>query len=139
MKNMIRRFAGLFALTILILILAGVFIWCLLGNVQKENAALVSIKSESQDGREVSSVVDGEALIEVVDFGLTSFYGKAYEHSILGSDTYEFRCAYGLILYDVDIGDILWINYRFDEVKNWEDQPISVMAAKVYREVEQKK
>ena len=45
MKNMIRRFAGLFALTILILILAGVFIWYLLGNVQKENAALVSIKS----------------------------------------------------------------------------------------------
>lgn len=118
-------------------ILAGVLIWYSSGTVQTENAPLPPVKSESQD--EAPSVVDGSALIEVIDFGTTSFYGKTYEHSVLGSETYEFRCAYGLIMYDVEIGDILWINYRFDEVENWEKKPISVMASKVYREVEQKK
>lgn len=126
-------------LSIFGIILAGGLIWCQYGDIQREGIALSPIISKSQDEYEVSSVVDGNALIEVVDFGTSSFYGKTYEHSILGSETYEFRCAYGLIMYDVDIGDILWINYRFDQVKNWENQPISVMASKVYREVEQKK
>ena len=126
-------------LSIFGIILAGELIWCQYGDIQREGIALSPIISKSQDEYEVSSVVDGNALIEVVDFGTSSFYGKTYEHSILGSETYEFRCAYGLIMYDVDIGDILWINYRFDQVKNWENQPISVMASKVYREVEQKK
>ena len=126
-------------LSIFGIILAGELIWCQYGDIQREGIALSPIISKSQDEYEVSSVVDGNALIEVVDFGTSSFYGKTYEHSILGSETYEFRCAYGLIMYDVNIGDILWINYRFDQVKNWENQPISVMASKVYREVEQKK
>ena len=126
-------------LTVSILILAGVLIWYASGAVQAENAPLPSIKSDSREEDEAPSVVDGNALIEVVDFGTTGFYGKTYEHSVLGSETYEFRCAYGLIMYDVEIGDILWINYRFDEVENWENKPISVMASKVYREVEQKK
>ena len=90
-------------LSIFGIILAGGLIWCQYGDIQREGIALSPIISKSQDEYEVSSVVDGNALIEVVDFGTSSFYGKTYEHSILGSETYEFRCAYGLIMYDVEL------------------------------------